>query len=237
MARRDPKDGPHLIYVPERVFDTDRFLDDVEQVYSQNGRCVIALSEGIVSADGRPVLMTLQGETEAGPVRQHAALGPRHPGRRPLATRSSSASRSSGCAATPSATCSAPSWASSPRWTSSEARDVGETAVHFASSRDMNGSVAIRRTGDYSVDYFLTPLDTVARDTKPLPPEFLKGEPRHRRELPLLRPAAHRRHPPLRPDHRPPRGARLERNRHAARPPRPRPVAPPSAWAPRKLLP
>ena len=40
----------------------------------------------------------------------------------------------------------------------------------------MNGSVAIRRTGDYSVDYFLTPLDTVARDTKPLPPEFLKGD-------------------------------------------------------------
>ena len=39
----------------------------------------------------------------------------------------------------------------------SEARDVGETAVHFASSRHENGSVAIRRTGDYSVDYFLTP--------------------------------------------------------------------------------
>jgi 6-phosphofructokinase 1 len=48
--------------------------------------------------------------------------------------------------------------------------------VHFASSRGLDGSVAIRRTGDYSVDYFLTPLDTVARDTKPLPPEYLKGE-------------------------------------------------------------
>jgi 6-phosphofructokinase 1 len=58
----------------------------------------------------------------------------------------------------------------------SEARDVGETAVHFASSRQVNGSVAIRRTGDYSVDYFLTPLDTVAAHTKPLPPEYLKGD-------------------------------------------------------------
>ena len=45
---------------------------------------------------------------------------------------------------------------------SSEARDVGETAVHFAVHRGLNGSVAIRRTGDYSVDYFVTPLDTVA---------------------------------------------------------------------------
>ena len=32
MARRDPKDGPHLIYVPERVFDTERYLGDVERV-------------------------------------------------------------------------------------------------------------------------------------------------------------------------------------------------------------
>jgi len=36
--------------------------------------------------------------------------------------------------------------------------------------------VAIRRTGDYSVDYFLTPLDTVAAHTKHLPAEYLKGE-------------------------------------------------------------
>jgi len=38
-----------------------------------------------------------------------------------------------------------------------------------------NGSVAIRRTGDYSVDYFLTSLESVALNTKPLPREFLKG--------------------------------------------------------------
>jgi hypothetical protein len=57
----------------------------------------------------------------------------------------------------------------------SEARDVGETAVHFAVHGKKNGSVAIRRTGDYSVDYFLTSLESVAANTKPLPKQYLKG--------------------------------------------------------------
>jgi hypothetical protein len=47
--------------------------------------------------------------------------------------------------------------------------------VHFAVHGKKNGSVAIRRTGDYSVDYFLTSLESVAANTKPLPSEFLKG--------------------------------------------------------------
>ena len=54
-----------------------------------------------------------------------------------------------------------------------EARDVGETAVHFAVRGYRNGSVAIRRTGDYSVDYFLTPLESVAANTKALPQEYI----------------------------------------------------------------
>ena len=37
----------------------------------------------------------------------------------------------------------------------------------------MDGSVAIRRTGDYSVEYFLTPLSTVARNSKSMPDEFI----------------------------------------------------------------
>ena len=57
-----------------------------------------------------------------------------------------------------------------------EAREVGEKAVQFSVWADIDGSVAIRRTGDYSVEYFLTPLDTVARDTKKMADEYIDVE-------------------------------------------------------------
>jgi 6-phosphofructokinase 1 len=175
MARRDPKDGPHLIYVPERVFDADRFLDDVETVYAQNGRCVVALSEGIVDANGQPMLLSLQGEAEKDPFGNVQLSGRGTLGdalsdqikqrlkiKRVRCDTFGYLQRSFlGVVSEVDVT---------------EARDVGETAVHFASSRHENGSVAIRRTGDYAVDYFLTPLETVAADIKPLPPEYLNGE-------------------------------------------------------------
>ena len=175
MARRDPKDGPHLIYVPERVFDTERFLADVERVYSAQGRCVVALSEGIVGADGNPVLMHLQGETELDPFGNMQLSG-----RGTLGDALSDAIKQR--LRIKRVRCDTFGYLQRSflgvisEVDTSEARDVGETAVHFASNKQMNGSVAIRRTGDYSVDYFLTPLDTVAGHTKPLPVEYLKGE-------------------------------------------------------------
>ena len=175
MARRDPKDGPHLIYVPERVFDTERFLADVERVFSAQGRCVVALSEGIVGADGHPVLMQLQGETE-----MDAFGNVQLSGRGTLGDALSDAIKSR--LKIKRVRCDTFGYLQrsflgvTSEVDISEARDVGETAVHFASSKRANGSVAIRRTGDYSVDYFLTPLDTVAGHTKLLPPEYLKGD-------------------------------------------------------------
>ncbi|MGY8991813.1 MAG: 6-phosphofructokinase, partial [Rhodospirillales bacterium] len=47
-----------------------------------------------------------------------------------------------------------------------EAREVGEKAVQYANWSDRDGSVTIRRTGDYSVAYDLSPLDAVAGKTK-----------------------------------------------------------------------
>jgi len=39
--------SPHLIYMPERLFDEEQFVHDVKRVYGQFGRCVVAVSEGI----------------------------------------------------------------------------------------------------------------------------------------------------------------------------------------------
>jgi 6-phosphofructokinase 1 len=52
MARQRPDDGPHLVYLPERAFNIDRFVSDVEQIYDRYGRCVVAVSEGIVDEKG-----------------------------------------------------------------------------------------------------------------------------------------------------------------------------------------
>lgn len=41
-----------LIYLPERDFDMDKFLEDVEKIYNKKHNCIVAVSEGIHYADG-----------------------------------------------------------------------------------------------------------------------------------------------------------------------------------------
>ncbi len=55
LAREDKDDAPHLIYLPERPINLDRFLNDVQKVYDRLGRMVIAVSEGVVGEDGQPI--------------------------------------------------------------------------------------------------------------------------------------------------------------------------------------
>ena len=44
--------GPDLIYLPERNFDMNSFLADVDRIYKESGKVFIAVSEGIHYADG-----------------------------------------------------------------------------------------------------------------------------------------------------------------------------------------
>ena len=52
LARENKGDGPHLIYLPERPFSLDGFVKDVQAVMKKEGRCVVAVSEGIRDAKG-----------------------------------------------------------------------------------------------------------------------------------------------------------------------------------------
>ena len=54
-----------------------------------------------------------------------------------------------------------------------EAREVGEKAVQYALGGAGDGSVAIRRVGDYAVDYPLIPLATVAGKTRVMEDELI----------------------------------------------------------------
>jgi len=56
LARDEPGDPPHLIYLPERPFDEEKFLLDVKRVYNQLGYVVIAVCEGLKDAQGRAIV-------------------------------------------------------------------------------------------------------------------------------------------------------------------------------------
>jgi 6-phosphofructokinase 1 len=54
--RRDhPNDPPHLVYVPEVAFASDKFVEDVRRVLRKERHCVIAVGEGLVDKDGNYV--------------------------------------------------------------------------------------------------------------------------------------------------------------------------------------
>jgi len=53
---------------------------------------------------------------------------------------------------------------------------VGERAVQFACWHNLDGSVTIHRTGNYSVDYRLTKLEDIAAKTRHMSPEFINKE-------------------------------------------------------------
>jgi 6-phosphofructokinase len=55
LARRRADDAPHLIYVPEIPFSTDRFLADVREAHRRLGWAFVVVSEGLVNDKGEYV--------------------------------------------------------------------------------------------------------------------------------------------------------------------------------------
>ena len=72
LAREAPDDAPHLVYVPERPLNLDRFVQDVQRVYDRLGHAVVALCETLRDEDGKVI-------EESGPAADVDAFG--HPQR------------------------------------------------------------------------------------------------------------------------------------------------------------
>ena len=171
LAKMYPDDGPHLIYVPERPVVKANFLADVKAAYEKYGRCVVAVSEGIVDEQGVAIATQFTGgeKDSHGNVQLSGsgALGDLLSSwikndlkiKRVRADTLGYLQRSFlGCVS---------------ETDQFEAREVGEKAAQYAIWHRLDGSVAIRRTGDYSVEYFLTPLSTVARESREMPAEYI----------------------------------------------------------------
>jgi 6-phosphofructokinase 1 len=172
FGKKYPDDGPHLIYVPEKAFDIDKFLGDVDRIYKQYGRCVIAASEGIRNAEGEAIITTLTKSDEkdahgnvqlSGTGALGDALGDII--KKQLKIKRVRSDTFGYLQRSFLGTVSGVD--------AGEARDVGEKAVQFSVHESVDGSVAIRRIGDYAVDYVLTPLSTVARNSKSMPDDFI----------------------------------------------------------------
>lgn len=178
LGRKFSDDGPHHIYVPERTFSLEQFTTDVKATYEKYGRCIVAVSEGVHDESGQPIItqlvknverdahgnVQLSGTSQLGDlladhIKAHTdikrvradTLG--YPQRSFLSCVSNVDAR--------------------------EAREVGEKAVQYAhfgnSAGEHTGSVTIHRTGFYSVEYHLYPLEDIAGKTKVMPDEFLQS--------------------------------------------------------------
>lgn len=174
LAQKYPDDGPHLIYMPERPFHREDFLNDVKRVYQKYGRCVVAVSEGIVNEEGVPMMTILTKNTETDAHGNVQLSGTGMLGdlladlvrtklkiKRVRSDTFGYLQRSFlGCVSDID---------------QREAREVGERAAHYAIWYNLDGSISIQRTGFYSVNYQLEKLSDVARKTRHMPDEFINS--------------------------------------------------------------
>lgn len=181
LARQHEEDGPHLIYVPEATVSEEQFISDVDKIYSKRKRCLIAVSEGITLPDGKTWFeklaesqerdahgnMQLSGSGALGDYMSELIKAKLTPaGGKPPRVRADTfgyIQRSfPGCVS---------------EVDTEEARRVGEMAVRYSATEGESGSVAMRRRQSpyYDIEYFLTPLHTVAREAKKMNLEYISG--------------------------------------------------------------
>lgn len=171
LGRKFRDDGPHLIYLPERVFDFDRFVSDVKSSMDRYGRCVIAVSEGVTDVHHKPIANYFADSREKD-AHGNVFLGggaladllcrivkDRLSYSRVRGDTLGYIQRSFlGCVSDVD---------------QKEAREVGEKAIQYAMRAERDGSVTLHRTGSYSVEYKLSALDELAGKTRTLPDPFI----------------------------------------------------------------
>lgn len=175
LARVHDDDGPHLIYLPERNFSLEKFADDVQRVWDEHGRCLIAVSEGIHGPDGELIFKSkevdshgnvqLSGSGALGDFLAAEIKARLGANLRVRADTFGYLQRSfSGVVSDVDAR---------------EAREVGRAALEAAvSGEHPHGSIAIKRTADepYASTCEVTELKNVAKLTRDMEDEFIEGD-------------------------------------------------------------
>lgn len=166
IGRKDERDAPHLIYMPEVPLTIEKFLDDVKKVHDRLGFVIVALSEGVRDPEGNLLMKSSQldafGHTQLGGVGDFLAktitdtLG--------IKSRTNIAGtiqRSLISMASPVDL--------------EEAYQVGQMGIKYALEGKSGYMVSLVRESDdpYSCTTGLAPLDKVANLTKEVPREMI----------------------------------------------------------------
>lgn len=179
-----PVGAPHLIYVPEVAFSTERFVEDVARVLDAQGRCQVAVSEGVQNEQGESIGATL---IKSGQVDDHGnvqlsgsgALGDALSDllKEKLAPIGGKAPRVRADTFGYLQRC----WPDASPVDQDEARGSGRFAASLAMGDHVDGSVAIVRVHapgsgqPYAAEYKRVELSDVAAKTRHLPAEFING--------------------------------------------------------------
>ena len=172
LARTREGGCPHLLYLPERPFDVLHFPKQIREVVEKYGRCVVAVSEGIVDDEGTPIAATYTKEVDSHGNVQLSGTGALGDFLVGLVKQKTNISRVR-------ADTFGYLQRSFPGVVSpvdaAEARAVGAQAVKFATAGDWDGSVAIRRKPGktYKTYYEMVPLFAVAKETRHMPDSFI----------------------------------------------------------------
>lgn len=168
LARQDGELGPDLIYLPERDFDENAFLADVERLWAKGKGVVVVASEGIHGPGGKPLVPPIfqtGRSTYFGDVSAHLAqlvvkgLGVKARSEKPgIAGRCSIHWRSS-------VDCQ-------------EAEEAGRAAVRAVLSGQTGVMPAFRRLSDspYESEMFLAPIQQVMLTERTLPQEYINAQ-------------------------------------------------------------
>lgn len=168
LAADQGGDGPDLIYLPERPFDEDQFVADVEELLKKKKGIVVVASEGLHDKDGKPIvepIFKVGRATYFGDVGTHLAgvvikrLGYKARGEKPgLLGRCSIYMQS--------------------KVDRDEAQLAGEIACREVLKGTTGKMVAFKRisTEPYKVEPFLVDIDEVMMYERTMPDEFINDK-------------------------------------------------------------
>ncbi len=174
-ARRLEGDAPHILLLPERPFETERFLGKVREVHEKFGFVSIVCGEGITFADGAPVSASTV-KDKFGNV-EFGAMG----GTSVAVTLHQMISKAFGWRGEFQITESLPMCAADRgvKLDFREAYRVGRQAVKLATKGVGDVMVTLERKGgrrNYHAGFGTIPLKDVAVHARPMPDEFISED-------------------------------------------------------------
>jgi 6-phosphofructokinase 1 len=165
-------EGPDLVYLPEIPFDVEKFYADVERIYNEKGKVIIAASEGIHDKDGK-FISEYAGEAAKDAFGHTQMGGLAQVLESMLKTRISCKSRAIELSLMQrcGAHCGS-------QTDIDEAIAVGKAAVAAATSGKSGYMVAIKRltSAPYTWETELVPLEKCANFEKKVPQEWINAE-------------------------------------------------------------